>query len=290
MAGFEVYRAVANAARALEVAATASPFTIEVRFLGGLNDAQRQAFTAAADRWATVIVGDLPAVTVDGEEIDDVRIDASGIAIDGPEQILGQAGPTLLRPASAGAAAGLPVTGTMEFDTADLAEMERAGTLRDVITHEMGHVLGLGSIWTRKNLLRGSGTANPRFTGAGAVAAYAALRAGTQGGVAGGGVAGGGVAPGNERGGTAVPVEGTGGPGTRDAHWRESVFGDELMTGYVGSAGNPLSRLSVASMADLGYQVDLVAAEPYVLPTGPVRVRGSERHARLRTTVPELRS
>src|SRR4051794_6205534 len=51
---------------------------------------------------------------------------------------------------------------------------------------------------------------------------------------------------------TPVPVENTGGPGTRDSHWREAVFGNELMTGFVGPAGNPLSRTTVGSLQDLG--------------------------------------
>src|SRR5262245_17629945 len=54
----------ADAARAKEIAGTDSPFTIEVRFLGGLTQTQQAAFAAAADRWATVIVGDLPDVTL----------------------------------------------------------------------------------------------------------------------------------------------------------------------------------------------------------------------------------
>ena len=64
----------------------------------------------------------------------------------------------MLRPSAAGAAALLPAKGVMFFDTADLAEMEREGTLNDVITHEMGHVLGIGTIWRDKGLLAGSGT------------------------------------------------------------------------------------------------------------------------------------
>jgi leishmanolysin len=63
-----------------------------------------------------------------------------------------------------------------------------------------------------------------------------------------------------------VPVENTGGPGTRDGHWRESVFRTELMTGFVGQMGNPLSRVTVASFGDLGYQVDRDAAEEFDLP------------------------
>ena len=48
---YETYTAVAGKARARDLAATDSPFTIEVRFLGGLNKRQKAAFTAAADRW-----------------------------------------------------------------------------------------------------------------------------------------------------------------------------------------------------------------------------------------------
>ena len=57
-----------------------------------------------------------------------------------------------------------------------------------------------------------------------------------------------------------------GGPGTRDGHWRETVFHNELMSGFISEPGNPLSRITAASLADLGYQVDLDAAEPFELP------------------------
>ncbi|MGX5653409.1 leishmanolysin-related zinc metalloendopeptidase [Geodermatophilus nigrescens] len=245
MADHETHLARADAGRARALAKTDSPFTIEVRFLGGLTDAQRDAFAAAANRWARVIVGDLPDVLVDGEVVDDLLVLAQGVPIDGPGRILGQAGPTHVRPEAAGNAAFLPVKGIMSFDTADLARMESDGTLHDVIAHEMGHVLGIGTIWDLKGLLQGAGTADPTFTGAGAQEEFGALL-------------GGGPQP--------VPVENTGGPGTRDGHWRESVFRDELMTGFVGAAGNPLSRLTVASFGDLGYQVDVDAAEVYELP------------------------
>jgi hypothetical protein len=226
-------------------AAATSAFTIEVRFLGGLTDTQKNAFKGAADRWSQVIVGAVPSVQVDGEIIRGVLILAQGSDIDGPGKILGQAGPTRLRPASAGQAAFIPAKGEMMFDTADLDDMERRGTLNDVITHEMGHVLGIGTIWTQKGFLNGAGTTNPTFIGPSAMREYGTLR---------------GSAP------TAVPVENTGGPGTRDSHWRESVFANELMTGFVGASGNPLSRLTVGSLDDLGYGVDMSAAEPYSLP------------------------
>lgn len=246
MAKIESYFAMSGGERRpTRAAAAVSPFTIEVRFLGGLTPTQQDAFKNAANRWTRAITGDLPAMNVDGELIDDIVILAQGVDIDGPGSILGQAGPTHIRPASAGTAAGLPSKGIMSFDTADLADMEAQGTLGDVITHEMGHVLGVGSIWRLKDLIRGSGTANPVFTGARARAAWGELR-GT---------------PAQD-----VPVENTGGQGTRESHWRELIFRNELMSGFIVASGNPLSKVTVASLADMGYQVDMKAAEPFSLP------------------------
>jgi hypothetical protein len=246
VATYDQYSAKADKARARAVADTGSPFTIEVRFIGGLSAKQKAAFKLAADRWTRVIVGDLPSVRVDNEVIDDVLILAQGSAIDGPGRILGQAGPTRLRPASAGKAAFLPAKGIMAFDTADLKKMETNKTLNDVITHEMGHVLGIGTVWDLKGLLKSAGSSNPTFAGKGAMAEYKLLRSATRA--------------------RQVPVESTGGPGTADSHWRETVFRNELMSGFVAVANNPLSRLTAASLGDLGYEVDLDAAEPYELP------------------------
>jgi hypothetical protein len=192
-----------------------------------------------------VIVGDVPSVLVGGEVIDDLLIEAQGVAIDGPGGILGQAGPTNLRPASAGVNAFLPAKGIMSFDTADLAQMQANGTLVDVITHEMGHVLGIGTIWRQKGVLSGAGTNNPKFTGTNAKKEFGILK---------------GTGP------QAVPVENTGGPGTRDSHWRESLFKNELMSGFIAAPNNPLSKMTAASLKDLGYVVDMSAAEPYALP------------------------
>ncbi len=246
MVKYEVYQARADMKRAQMLAATTSPFTIEIRFLGGLSDTQQAAFAAAADRWTTMIVGDLPTVIVDNETIDDVLILAQGSEIDGPGRILGQAGPTHLRPESADDAALTPAKGIMSFDTADLEKMQTDGTLNDVITHEMGHVLGVGTIWKLKGLVEGEGSANPTFAGPGAIAEYQKLRGASS----------------RKR----VPVENTGGPGTREGHWRETVFRNELMSGFIAEPGNPLSRMTVASLGDLGYEVDLDAAEAYQLP------------------------
>jgi subtilisin-like proprotein convertase family protein len=222
--------------------AQTAPFTIDVRFRGGLTEAQQDAFAVAAERWSEIVVGDLPDIEVAGETVDDVVIDADGTPIDGPGQVLGQAGPTTLRPGSF-----LPAQGVMSFDTADLAQMEADGSLVRVIMHEMAHVLGFGTIWDRLGLLQGAGSANPTFTGAAAIREFAALR--------------------GEAGQLAVPVANVGGAGTRDSHWREAVFAIELMTGFLNPGVNPISRLTIAALEDLGYEVDYGAADPYVLPS-----------------------
>jgi hypothetical protein len=109
--------------------------------------------------------------------------------------------------------------------------------------HEIGHVLGIGTLWSDKGLLQGAGTADPYFLGANGVSAFRLI---------------GGTAAG-------VPVENSGGTGTRDGHWRESVFGNELMTGWVNGGTNPLSEMTIASLIDMGYGADTGAASSYTL-------------------------
>lgn len=204
----------------------------------GLTASQQTIFQQAAARWSQVITGDLPNATYRGQTVDDLLINASATAIDGVNGILGQAGPDAFR-----AGTDLPYHGVMEFDSADLASMERSGLLFSVVLHEMGHILGIGTIWEDLGLLSGAGTSNPIFTGAQATAAY------------------------NQIFGTSargVPVENTGGAGTADSHWRETILTNELMTGWAGPGTNlPLSRITVASLADLGYTVNFAAADSY---------------------------
>lgn len=39
-------------------------------------------------------------------------------------------------------------------------------------------------------------------------------------------------------------------------HWSERFFGTELMTGFIAPGSNPLSRVTVASLQDMGYTVN----------------------------------
>ena len=238
-----------------------SPFAIELRFLSDTTAAQSQAFTAAQQRWESLIVGDLSDVGLNAQAgdcgdnspaiqrvVDDVLILVTLEDIDGPGGTLGAAGPCIIRLNNR-----LTVLGQMRFDVADLDALERAGMLPQVILHEMGHVLGFGTLWQDLGLLADpslTGGTDPHFTGARAIAAFDAV----------GGA--------DHMGGQKVPVEDTGGAGTADAHWRESVFGTELMTGFIHAGDNPLSRVTVASMADLGFIVNPAAADPFTLAPG----------------------
>lgn len=55
------------------------------------------------------------------------------------------------------------------------------------------------------------------------------------------------------------------GAGTRGGHWDEACLQNELMTGFLGGSGSgsPISRLTVATLQDIGYEVNFDAADAY---------------------------
>lgn len=192
-------------------------------------------FDQARTIWENIITGDLQAIG----SVDDLKISATVEAIDGANGVLGSASPTYLRSGSY-----IPYEGTMRFDVADLSNMAANGTLLKVIAHEMGHVLGIGSLWGTF----GFNTTLGQYTGAQALAAYKAMSGGDPTA-------------------TYVPLETGGSAGTQNVHWSESKFDTELMTGFAESSSNmPLSILTIAALEDLGYQVNGSVAEAYTVP------------------------
>jgi leishmanolysin len=271
-----VSASVSGAAPVSFTAAASAPpagsFHIEVRYDSGTTptDAQRAAFDLAAAQWSQIILrGGAPYPVhevvdecgdIRGETVDGLVITAALTPIDGAGKVLGSAGPCILRDEDY-----LPAQGLMQFDTADLAMLESRGQLQVVILHEMGHVLGFGTIWeiaagaglpTNAFLLR-EPVEDPTFSGAASRIAMIGLAGAT-------GFAG-----------TGVPVENTGGSGTAYAHWREATFGAELMTGWLDAGLNPLSALTIDQFRDLGYVVNDALGDSYSF-VALVRAAGTE--------------
>lgn len=254
----------------------APAFDIVVEFLPSALETSievQSSFRRAEAFWETVIVGDLPDVSVRarqacvaGEDayveglIDDLHIFVASKAIDGVDGILGAAGPCL----SHSSRNNLPLAGYMEFDSADLQRYADEGRLDEIITHEMGHVLGFGGVlWTYPQTSLGGSPflvdptgaegvsgANPpdtHFVGPHAMAEFDAV----------GGV---------QYDGAKVPVENIGGEGTANGHWREDVLGNELMTSFMTNRDGVLSSVTIAALEDMGYTVNYDAAQDYVWP------------------------
>jgi hypothetical protein len=261
----------------------AGTFNITIQNVGPAFTAPVQAaFDAATTKWQQIIyqdITDIPNFQVNANQcgagspalgpvtIDDVRIFARIDSIDGPSGILGSAGPCFIRNSS-----GLTVLGAMTFDSADVAGLVAAGVLNSVILHEMGHVLGFGTLWTQPQFGCLQNASNPpgtildtHFNCPSALVMFDSI----------GGT--------SYTGGNKVPVENCGpaspascGPGNVNSHWREPTFFNELMTGYLnGGIANPLSRLSAAAMEDLGYGVNYSGSDVYLqvfsLMAGPSR-------------------
>jgi SdrD B-like domain/Leishmanolysin len=212
--------------------ASQSGFDISLVFTSTLSTEVLAAINVAVARWEQIILADIP----DANGIDDLQITVRSEAIDGLSGTLAYAGPTHIREGSM-----LPIKGQMVLDTADLSTMVQNGAAADVVFHEIGHALGFGGLWRYMDLVGGSST-DPRFLGEHAAAAYQLL--GGQG---------------------QVPLEATGGSGTSSSHWRESVFGDELMTGWINYGTSVVSTVTIAALRDMGYTVDLSQAQAFSL-------------------------
>ena len=243
-------------------------YKIDLRYFGAAMPASDQAlFANAAARIEQIVVSAPPLVSAQNADvakncgatgvpifsgtIDGILIYASFDSIDGRGKILAQSGPCYVRTKTDGSSDFRTAIGSMKFDTADVAALAASGNLQEVVTHEMLHVLGFGTYWDsttgNANLLINYGS-NVSYIGAGGIAGCKAV----------GGV---------NTCATSVPVEGSaGGEGTVNSHWRESVFGNELMTGFINAGKNPLSIMTIESLEDLGYTVDVTVADPYSHP------------------------
>ena len=252
-------------------------FDIELVFLQNGTVEQDNAVRAAADKWEAVIGQGLADINMANDPVlagrcgqgspaindvvDDVRMFVAIDSIDGPGRVLARAGPCVWRQSGwilgndTTIVTGGAVAGFMEFDEDDLLRLASQGTLTATVTHEMGHVLGFGTLWEFADLIEdpsvgGNSNADTHFTGPLARAAFERLGGGRYRG-------------------KVIPVESGGEQGQADSHWRESVFENELMTPFLSAGREPLSLVTIESLADMGYSVDPTAAEFYRLPSAP---------------------
>ena len=225
-----------------------SDFDIELVFLSSFTEKQKWAIQYAARRWMSIIREDLPDYTFtqgwsgqcgdhsfrisSGERIDDLRIYVVSFNDDNTP-VEGWGGPFVLRTNS-----HLSVVGCMGFNLPYSASFSTA-------MHEIGHVLGIGTgPWYNNGFVQES-PGDVHFNGPRAIAAFNA-------------------AGGRNYTGKKVPLDENG------WHWRASVFKGELMRAE--GSGAALSAITIQSLADIGYSVDVTQADPYTLPSAAAKV------------------
>ena len=233
-----------------------SSYDIDLLDFSGSAHRLPQAALAADKRWEEIVVGDIGNIAFSGQtydacrqrfavaaELDDLVVFVYVTDIDGQGNTLARAGPCLWRRNS-----NLPAFGFIEFDAADLG----SSSLDVIALHEVGHVLGIGTLWSVFGFLQNPSSesdpeADTHFTGPAARAAFDA--AGGTGYTSG----------------AKVPVESNNHAGN-NSHWRNEVFRPELMGPYLyGDSSSPLSAVTIQSLADLGYSVDASQADSWSL-------------------------
>ena len=207
-----------------------------------LNGAARGAIASAAQFWENAIVS-RSAIT----KLNNLTIDIVGLAIGDPDT-LAYAGPLVttdgvsLFISSAEATLNLSKYSIFNSDPA---------YLRRIMVHEFAHALGFGTLWVPLDV-PSRGKIGQAWTDA----TTATYRANSYAGYAYGNLIG-------VDGAVAVPLD-----RVDLSHWDETRFDAELMTPYAEGSGiaMPASALTLSALRDLGWRVNLAAAEPYALP------------------------
>jgi hypothetical protein len=207
----------------------------------------RALFRRARDTWTNIIRSELVDIELselsdttplDGncvypEVIDDTYICCQYIDIDGAGKVVGRTTILAIRDEiDDGFNNGLPISARIRLDNADIDTLISGGNFQDVIEHEIAHALGFGILWGTKGLITQSATGGScEYTGPNAIAEYSDIS-----------------------GCDYIP--------TTCGHWDEDCFGREIMTDTI-DITTVVSRVTVASMEDLGYEVDYSYADQF---------------------------
>ena len=260
-------------------------FALELVIVDEVTASQNGIITQAAERYESMIgLGDFDAtVSLPADEcapgmpeltsqaLDDISIYVMVGPLDGAGNVVGMSGPCLIRTGSGGWA-GMPALGAIVLDEADIAQLESDGVLEAVVTREMARALGFSPVaWNFHGFLQ-----NPSLPEDAEPDADTHLNAPLV-------VAAFNAAGGEGYAGTGVPIENGAMPGISDTHWRQSVFGDEVMTPYVTGDSPPLSRITLEALYEVGYELDVMMADPFTLtgarsarPRGPKMYLGMD--------------
>jgi hypothetical protein len=225
-----------------------------------LSPAEKTTVRDAVAAWENAITGDLPPYFLpdelvgedafDGKGVDDLAIAVEVTDIDGAGGTLAQAGPLTAR--MSGGDFTTSTAGLIQIDQSDRSNSR----LETIVEHEIGHVLGIGTLWDAAT--SGENSVAPVHEGSSTTSAYEAL-SGSDAFLLEG-----------------VPLQLFGGAGTSLAHWSEENFDNELMTGNLNpNSENPLSAVSLSALEDIGYEVDQSAADSYGLPSLQITRFGS---------------
>jgi hypothetical protein len=243
-------------------------FDIRLRFVDEFSESERATIEAAVEPWEAAITGDVSPVFLSTSLAEDCGLAkrgvddlAIGVEIDDLQgNALAQAGPRAARVDASGDFT-TPICGIVTIDSESLDDPQ----LERIVVHEVGHVLGIGIdplVGWGSNTTDLS-TFDPSFEGPAAESAFDGLG-------------------GEAHLSNGVPLANQGGGGTAGAHWREGNLENELMTGFINSGvDNPLSRLSLAALEDIGYEVDLAQADSYELPMPQIAIWEAEADATL---------
>ncbi|NJR40342.1 MAG: hypothetical protein HC781_17840 [Leptolyngbyaceae cyanobacterium CSU_1_4] len=224
-------------------ASDSQQFSIRLNFgagLGSINDSVRGAIAQAAKVWENVIAYSSfnGTHTLDVDVIGEANADNWYAAATNKQGVPDKTNKWM------------PTTGRVRINTTYANTFNsNPEYLTAILAHEFAHVLGIGTLWENNGraLINAK---NDTYT------------ADSYAGIAYGDIAGT-FAP------TAIPLS-----KDKDSagnliygHWSETVFGNELLTPEAEGAGVkiPLSQLTIASLRDIGWNVNYGAAESFSL-------------------------